>query len=285
MKKYTPSFLIIATSVLCMAGSAFADEVTGLEELSEHPNSEKTETKSFFTPNFTYWDTSVNYLNWSQGTEDRSSALNGPYGLTDFVYLELEGGAGWDWGEFYFFSDVENPGHSWEAGGTDNSRFVFKPILDIKLGDTNWYVHLQDYYLRSDTFFVNNLVTGLAYKYTYGDFWIRPFIGPHIQHSTYYDGFNGYMAGWTFIYNFKIGEQKLMLSNWHEFEFDRDEEHYLFNGEPTGDGRSYGTNGAIALWWTPTKAITTGIQYRYADYKLGVAAYTTAVIYSLKYNF
>ena len=248
------------------------------------PPAEKAE-KSFFTPNFTYWDTSVNYLDWSGGTEQRSAAQNGAYGLTDFVYLELEGGAGWDWGEFYFFTDVENPGHSWEAKGTDNSRFVFKPILDIKLGESNWYVHLQDYYLNSESFFVNNLVTGIAYKYSIDNFWIRPFIGPHIQHSTYYDGFNGYMAGWTFIYNFKLGEQDFMLSNWHEFEFGRDEEHYLFNGEPTGDGRSYGTNGAIALWWTPVKELTTGVQYRYADYKLGVASYMSAVIYSLKYNF
>jgi hypothetical protein len=93
------------------------------------------------------------------------------------------------------------------------------------------------------------------------------------------------MAGWTFLYNFTLGEQKFTLSNWHEFEFKRDEEHYLFNGEPTGDGRSHGINGALAIWWTPIKQITAGVQYRYSDYKLGQPGYSNAMIYSLKYNF
>jgi hypothetical protein len=245
------------------------------------PEEEKAE-KSFLTPNFTYWDTSVNYLDWSSGTEHRAK---GKTNFSDFVYVELEGGAGWDWGEFYFFADIENPTKSWDNVPTDDRRVVIKPILDIKLGESDFYFHLQDYFLKSKTFFVNNLVPGIAYKYVNGDFWIRPFIGPHYQESTFYDGFNGYMAGWTFIYSFKIGEEKFMLSNWHEFEFDRNEEHYLFDGNPVGDGRSHGVNGALALWWTPIDALTAGVQYRYSNYKLGLDAYATAVIYSLKYNF
>jgi hypothetical protein len=268
---------ILVTS-LAMTSILMAEDTDVIEKVSTEVAPKKVEEKSFLTPNFTYWDTSVNYLDWSSRTEKRSI-------FTDFVYLELEGGAGWDWGEFYFFADLENPGHSWNAEPTDDGRFVIKPILDVQLGKSNWYIHIQDYFLKSETFFVNNLVTGIAYKYTYGDFWIRPFIGPHIQHSTYYDGFNGYMAGWTFLYNFTLGEQKFTLSNWHEFEFDRNEEHYLFNGEPTGDGRSHGINGALAIWWTPIKQITAGVQYRYADYKLGQPGYSNAMIYSLKYNF
>jgi len=264
------SIMMLSTSLMA-GGEVVTEEVPAV-----------IEEKSFWTPNFTYWDTSVNYLNWSKGTEQRAV---GKTNFTDFVYLELEGGAGWDWGEFYFFADVENPGESWDNVPTDDRRFVIKPILDVKLGDTNFYFHLQDYFLKSKTFYVNNLVPGLAYKYTNGDFWIRPFIGPHFQESTFYDGFNGYMAGWTFIYNFKIAEQKFMLSNWHEFEFARDEEHYLYEGNPVGDGRSHGINGALALWWTPIDELTAGVQYRYSNYKLGLDAYATAIIYSLKYNF
>ena len=245
------------------------------------PEKEKAE-KSFLTPNFTYWDTSVNYLDWSSGTEQRAK---GKTNFSDFVYIELEGGAGWDWGEFYFFADIENPTKSWDNVPTDDRRVVIKPILDIKLGESDFYFHLQDYFLKSKTFFVNNLVPGIAYKYVNGDFWIRPFIGPHYQESTFYDGFNGYMAGWTFIYSFKIGEEKFMLSNWHEFEFDRNEEHFLYAGNPVGDGRSHGVNGALAFWWTPIDALTAGVQYRYSNYKLGLDAYATAIIYSLKYNF
>jgi len=269
-------FTVVASLHLLMGTALIAG---GDSEPKEIP---VVEEKGFFTPNFTYWDTSVNYLDWSTGTEQRAV---GKTNFSDFVYLELEGGAGWDWGEFYFFLDVENPGKSWENTPSNDRRVVVKPILDIKLGETNFYFHLQDYFLKSKTFFVNNLVPGIAYKYSIDNFRIRPFIGPHFQESTFYDGFNGYMAGWTFVYNFKIGEQKFMLSNWHEFEFDRDEEHYLYNGDPVGDGRSHGINGALAVWWTPIDELTAGVQYRYSNYKLGLDAYATAVIYSLKYNF
>lgn len=269
--------------VLCLFNTLLMADPQAIVTTMHHdlPPEAKAE-KSFFTPNFTYWDTSVNYLDWSAGTEQRAM---GKTNFSDFVYVELEGGAGWDWGEFYFFADIENPTKSWDNVPTDDKRVVIKPILDIKLGESDFYFHLQDYFLKSKTFFVNNLVPGLAYKYVNGNFWIRPFIGPHYQESTFYDGFNGYMAGWTFIYNFKIGEEKFLLSNWHEFEFDRDEEHYLYNGDPVGDGRSHGVNGALAFWWTPIDALTAGIQYRYSNYKLGLNAYATAWIYSLKYNF
>ena len=133
---------------------------------------------------------------------------------------------------------------------------------------------------------MNNLVPGIAYKYsTDFGFWIRPFIGSHFQESTFYDGFNGWMAGWVFAYDFKISGQKFSLTNWHEFEWGHDEEHYLFEGDPVGDGRSHGVQGAVALWWTPMKEITAGVQYRYSNYKLGLDAYANALIYSLKYNF
>jgi len=276
MKRYITN--VALASSLLFGTTLVADEEKISQCSSEIP--QPKEQKSFFTPNFTYWDVSVNYLDWSSGTEKRSI-------FTDFTYLELEGGAGWDWGEFYFFTDLENPTNDWDDEPTDDKRFVIKPILDVKVYDTNWYVHIQDYYLDSNGFFVNNLVTGIAYKFSWdnGSF-IRPYIGTHYQESTFYDGFNGYMAGWTLIYNFTIADQKMTLSNWHEMEFGRDEEHYLASdGTPIGDGESWGINGAIALWWTPIKQITAGVQYRYALHKLGEIDNTNAIIYSLKYNF
>ena len=260
-----------------------AEDPEVMHQLSEvHGTEKEKENKGFFTPNYTFWDVSVNYLDWSSGTEQRAK---GKTNFSDFVYLELEGGAGWDWGEFYFFADLENPTKSWDNVSTDDRRVVLKPILDVKLGETGLYVHLQDYFLKSKTFFVNNLVPGIAYRYSTEHFWIRPFIGPHFQESTFYDGFNGWMAGWVLAYDFRISGQKFSLTNWHEFEWGRDEEHYLFEGNPVGDGRSHGLQGALALWWTPINEITAGVQYRYSNYKLGLDAYATALIYSLKYNF
>jgi len=279
MKKY--SNILLTLSLLSLPLSLLAED-PDVMAVVDKKNEVKPE-KHWYTPNFTYWDTSVNYLNWSSATEERAK---GKTNFSDFVYLELEGGAGWDWGEFYFFTDIENPGKSWDNVPTDDLRFVIKPILDVKLGDTNFFFHLQDYFLKSKTFFVNNLVPGIAYKFSMGKFWIRPFIGPHYQESTFYDGFNGYMTGWTFVYDFKIGEEKFTLSQWHEYEFKRAKEHYqLEDGTPVGDGRSSGTNGALALWWHPIKEITAGMQYRYAIYKLGLDDNANAVIFSLKYNF
>lgn len=251
--------------------------------VAEKPVAAETESKwdsSKFKPLYKWGNMSFNYLDWTSGTTNRS-------GKEDFIYLELEGGAGWTWGEFYMFVDWENPGESWSEPSPDDVRIVAKPILDVKLGDKGWYFHLQNYYLGSDSFYVNNLVPGIAYKFqTENGFWIRPFIGPHYQNSTFYNGWNGWMAGWVVAYDFVIKEQKFTISQWNEFEFDRDEEHYqLDDGTPIGDGKSYGLNGAIALWWHPHKKVTAGLQWRYANHKLGSISYQTGGIFTLKYNF
>jgi hypothetical protein len=272
---------LLCASVLAAPAALLAEDPGVMATIDR--NDKAQNEKNWYSPNFTYWDVSVNYLDWSSDTEKRAE---GKTNFSDFVYLELEGGGGWDWGEFYFFTDIENPGKSWDNVPTDDLRFVIKPILDIKLGESDFYFHLQDYLLKSKTFFVNNLVPGIAYKFSMGKFWIRPFIGPHYQRSTFYDGLNGYMAGWTMIYDFKIGDQKFTLSQWHEYEFKRDKEHYqLEDGTPVGDGRDSGTNGALAIWWHPIKEITAGLQYRYAIYKLGLNDNANAAIFSLKYNF
>ncbi len=239
--------------------------------------------KSWWQTNYSWYDVSVNYLDWSSGTKSRSGKAN-------FTYLEFEGGMGWDWGELYFFTDWENPGKSFDTSEEPrDGRWVIKPVLDINIpadeGDwwKNFQVHIQDYYLYSDGFRVNNLVLGLAYKFQIENFFIRPFIGFHYTDDNFNPaGWNGYMAGWTFNYDFTLGSQKFSFSNWNEIEFDRNSD---YGGSNSADGRSWGLNGALALWWHVTDHVTTGIQYRYADHKLGAATYQTGMIYTLKYNF
>lgn len=233
---------------------------------------------STFTPSYSFLNTSVNYLDWDKPTEN-TTAQN------DFAYLELEGGAGWSWGEFYGFVDIENPLKSYKDNFPNELRFAVKPIFDIKLHE-NFSLHIQDYYFKSDTFYVNNLVTGFSYKYT-SDFglWIKPFIGLHYQNSTYYNGSNGYMAGWAFNYDVKLLGENFSLSQWHEMEFNRNEEDYqLLDGTPIGNEKSHGINGAISIWWHINSMFTTGVQYRYADNKLGFESSQSAFIYSFKYN-
>ena len=243
------------------------------------------EEKAWYVPDFTWSDLNVNYLDWSGGTEN----LNGGARYADFWYAELEGGAGWSWGDFYFFTDLENPGKGFDAQkAPDDSRWVIKPILDINLapnGDgwvKNLQLHIQDYYLYGDAFYVNNLVVGVGYKVLAKNFFARPFVGFHHTKDKYNPSrWNGYMVGWVFNYDFTVAAQKFALSNWHEFEFGRDDAY----GDRGVDGGDWGVQGALVAWWHATKHITAGLQYRYAYQKLGQSGYIHGWIYTLKYNF
>ena len=241
------------------------------------------ETKAWYRPDFTWGDVNVNYLDWSAGSIERSGHAH-----RDFPYVELEGGAGWRWGELYFFTDLENPGKGFDADkAPSDSRWTIKPILDLNipgLGDRwgNLQLHVQDYYLYGKTFFVNNFVAGLSYKYVSDDFFMRPFVGVHYAHDKYTPGqWNGYMGGWVFNYAFRIRGEKFALSDWHEFEWDRADDF----GKNGADGASWGFNGALAAWWHVNRHVTGGIQYRYSYHKLGVYGYLDGLIYTLKYNF
>lgn len=242
-------------------------------------NAEDNKTKGTFTPNYSFIDTSINYLNWSNSTENNTFQKS-------FTYLELEAGASWNWGSFYGFMDIENPLSSYSDLPADDLRLVFKPILDIDISQ-NFNLHLQTFYLNSKTFYVNNFVPAISYEY-FSDYglWFIPFLGLHYQNSTYYSGFNGYMAGWSLNYDFKLFNQDFFLFNWNEIEFGRDKESYeLDDGTPIGDGKSYGLNGALSLWYKAYEGLTLGLQYRYAKYKLGSDTYQSGIIYSLKYYY
>ncbi len=237
------SLFIMRFGLSCVLAGTLSFSAVNAEELDDIVHAKK-ESRNFLNSSYSFANVSINYLDWTSGTTDRD-----PY-KKDFPYLEVEGGAGWDWGDFYFFSDIENPGKSWSGNPSDNRRFVIKPKLNIKLGESNWPFHVQDYYLKAKDFYVNNFIPGIAYNYTNDSaLWFQPFLGGHYQNSTYYTGWNGYMTGWVFNYDFTFQGLDMALSQWHEYEFDRDREHYkLGDGTRIGDGASTGTNGALALW-------------------------------------
>lgn len=247
---------------------------------------------------------SVNYLDWSNGTEDRTRDIENGFGVkSDFVYLEVEGGAGYSWGDVYGFIDFENPDKmDWQSEQDDGSeafRIAAKGSVAVNIGETNWnyYGHL---YSISDSsgFYEQNIVLGVSYDVN-TDFglWVKPFLGAHFVHNSAIGaGFNGGMGGWVLGYNFKMAGQDFMVTNWNEIEFAREDEYRGFCTTDTctgpGDvgfqntnGKSTGLNGAVALWWNVSSEFTLGVQYRYADNKLGTAAYQNAAIFSAKYNF
>lgn len=227
---------------------------------------------------YSFQNVSLNFLDWTSKTESSSCKK-------DFFYLEYEAGVGFSWGTFYMFADIENPTKSYNNLPMEDRRYVLKPILDIQIAQSSFYLYFQDYNIYSKTFYVSNFVSALAYKIQEDGLLFELFVGPHYQKSTYYSGLNGYMYGWMFNYRTKLLNENFSLTQWHEHEFMRDEEHYLFNNEPTGDGASNGTQGAVALWWHPNSTVTTGLQYRYADDKLGYHGYQNGCIYTIKYNF
>jgi len=235
--------------------------------------------ESSYSPNFSYGNINVNYLDWSKKSENESYK-------GDFSYLGFEGGAGWSGAELYGFLNIENPTHSYSDDSPDELRFSSFIDLDIEIKN-NFKFHIQNYALNSDPYYVNDFVLGLGYKFQ-SDFgvWFRPFIGIHYSYDPYYSDLNGYMGGWLFSYDFTILEYKFNLFHWNEIEFGRDKAFYLDDaGTPIGDGESWGLNGAVSLWVELSKHYTIGLQYRYADNKLGSPTYQSAAIYTFKYNF
>ncbi|WP_263081465.1 ion channel protein Tsx [Endozoicomonas sp. Mp262] len=222
-----------------------------------------------------FGNVSINRLDWSNGTEHRS-------GKKDFTYLELEGGAGFSWGEIYGFADLENPHKKNEEEDGDGRRTALKGTIRYYLGNTgfNLYGHIYD--TESHGFSEQNRLLGIGYNYQNDNLFFKPFLAANNTQSTFFSGSNGYVAGWVLGYNFKLADQDLMLTNWHEYEFNRSED---YSKNEDGSGEKNGVNGAVALWWNATNHITAGIQYRYADNKLGSNSYQNAMIYSLRYNF
>ena len=222
-----------------------------------------------------FGNVSVNALDWSNGSEERAAHHK------DFVYLELEGGAGFSWGELYGFFDVENVQED-----SSDLRTAYKGSAAYKLGDSGFRAYTQHYATDSSGFSASNTVLGGQYRFEGEGWFFAPFIGSHYTISnpswtTGFSGFNGGMAGWAGVYNFSAFNQNFWVSNWHEMEFSRKDAYIAASGEEKGTSM----NGALGFWWNATQSITAGVQYRYADKKLGSADNLNAVIYSMRYNF
>jgi len=120
-------------------------------------------TSIFAEQLYSFSNVSVNYLDWSKGTEDRTTQK-------DFGYVTLEGGVGWDWGEFYGNLNIENPTKKYTDDETSNTqRYATFADFDINIKN-GFRLHFQNFHTHSDTFYVNDFVVGGAYKYQNGFF-------------------------------------------------------------------------------------------------------------------
>ncbi|USE35949.1 outer membrane protein OmpK [Endozoicomonas sp. SCSIO W0465] len=217
-----------------------------------------------------FGNVSISRLDWTDETEEDT-------GKKDFTFLEIEGGAGFDWGEVYGFFDLENPHKKNEESDGDGRRTAMKGTLRYYLGSTpfNIYAHIYDF--DSAGFTEQNRLLGVGFNYQNANTFFKPFLAVNNTNtSAGFSGFNGYVAGWVAGYSFSLLEQSFMATNWNEYEFDRDTQY--------GNVGKDGWNGAAALWWNANEKITLGLQYRYADDKLGLPTYQDGLVYTLKYN-
>ena len=93
------SLFIMRFGLSCVLAGTLSFSAVNAEELDDIVHAKK-ESRNFLNSSYSFANVSINYLDWTSGTTDRD-----PY-KKDFPYLEVEGGVGWDWGDFYFFSDI-----------------------------------------------------------------------------------------------------------------------------------------------------------------------------------
>ena len=263
--------------------------------------------KTISAPYYGFANMSVNYFDWTSNAEDSFEEDPSEINKGDFGYIELEGGSGYEWGTLYGFIDWENPFAKAPEEAKDNyksSRFSAKGVATVKLGDSDWNFYNQLYSISGSGvangkagFSEQSLVSGISYDVVNTPTLVfSPFLGANwTQNSVGFADFNGGMFGWNFLYNFRLGNEKFSISNWNEFEFERKDDYLGYctgtcqkkddDGWVATNGKSYGINGAAAVWWHAIDAVTVGLQYRYAQYKLGDPKYIDGIIYTLKYNF
>ena len=113
--------------------------------------------------NYGFKSLSVNYLNWTERTESVSDWNTLHLGQkADFIYIEIEGGAGFDWGDIYGFIDMENPGKP-VTSAPHHNRMATKGSLAYNLGETNLNLYAHIYTLNEKGFSDQNRVFGVSY--------------------------------------------------------------------------------------------------------------------------
>lgn len=232
----------------------------------------------YAAPIYSFNSMSVNYLDWRKSTEEKTTKR-------DFSFVKVDGGFGYEWIDFYGYLTLEHPSKSYNDAFPNNQRYVAFVDTDIEMKNS-FKLHIQNFYVKSNDFYVNDFVVGFGYKYQNNNgFWIKPFIGVHHTYDTFYKAWNGYMGGWVLDYRFRLFENQFSLFQWNEIEFKRDKKFYEDGGVAIGDGKSYGLNGSLSFWWYLNEIFSTGLEYRYAKNKLGNIGYQDAFVYTLKYGF
>ncbi len=216
----------------------------------------------------------TDYLTWTSGA-GAYDGIDVSESRDDHIAIGIEAGAGFNWGEIYGFYEYEKLNK-----GSDDRSTAFKVTAHYKLFDNvSLYGHVYD--LVDNRFGgEQNRVIGIGYLGLTGkDYWFKPWIGVHDvsrEVETGVSGLNGGMLGWTAGWNVDLGGQKLLITNWNEFEFGRSDEYQI-----AVNTKSNGVNGGLSLWYDLSPRVYTGLTYRYYSNKLGVDGFGDALILRL----
>lgn len=185
--------------------------------------------------------------------------------------------------EFYSFYESNVLNHS--VAGRNHT---VSAMTHVRLFDSNYTFFGKLYGQWENTWGDDlDMFYGLGYLGWTGNWgFFKPYIGLHNQSGDYVSqkygqtsGWNGYVLGWTAAYNFTLLEEKFVLSNWNEIEFDRNN---AYAEQQYGD---YGINGGLTLVWKFYPCWKATVTWRYFENKLGYDGFGDQMIYMVGYEF
>ena len=185
--------------------------------------------------------------------------------------------------EFYSFYESNVLNHS--VAGRNHT---VSAMTHVRLFDSNYTFFGKLYGQWENTWGEDlDMFYGLGYLGWTGNWgFFKPYIGLHNQSGDYVSqkygqtsGWNGYVLGWTAAYNFTLLEEKFVLSNWNEIEFDRNN---AYAEQQYGD---YGINGGLTLAWKFYPCWKATVTWRYFENKLGYDGFGDQMIYMVGYEF
>ncbi len=221
----------------------------------------------------------TDYLTWTHGTQG-FNGIDVSTDRDDHVTLGAEGGAAFSWGELYGFYEYEKINE-----GSNKRSQAAKFSLHYKLiENATLYTQIYDFSENAGAFDEQNRVLGFGYVGLANEnYWFKPWVGFHdvtagsanAAANPDASGLNGGMFGWSAGAKFEIAGQPLLITNWNEIEFARNEAYSV------SQNGSSGLNGGLSLWYDVSPRIYTGLTYRYFSNKLGVDGYGDALIFRL----
>lgn len=224
---------------------------------------------------YSFGSINAGYANWNSGFVD--------VGRGEVWKAMADFGINFREAEFYSFYESNVLNHS--VSGRNHS---ISAMTHVRLFDSD-YTFFGKLYGQWDNSWSDDLdmFYGLGYLGFSGKWgFFKPYIGLHNQSGDYVSkkygqtsGWNGYVVGWTAVYNFMLFGEKFSLSDWNEIELGRND---AYAEQQFGHSA---LNGGLVLAWKFYPRWKATITYRYFDNKLGYDGYGDQMVYMVGYEF